>query len=351
MKYISPIDPHVHARWTENPDNHLKLIHEQAKAVGLCAIMEMPNTTPTLTTIDSIHKRLEMVTNLQSRVRHYIHIGMTTDLNQVRSALQVIQERAFKQVVADKIFYTNSTGNTGLLDPDLQNEIWKIKGEMGYTGVSIGHFEDEKLFVGEFDPNLPSSHSYRQPEWAETAQLERQLQSAYDNNFQGTFYVAHCSAPESILLLDEAKKNMPFRIVVEGTFHHLLLNAEDDYRLHRNFVKCNPPIRHRSSQKRLLKMLELGSYDIIGTDHAPHPIEKKKSDNPPSGVPAIPFWPKGIEILTELVGAKRTEDLTYRTANNVFRLGLPRVEVEREYNPELWDAYAHNPFSRIDGTK
>ncbi len=351
MKYVSPIDMHTHCRSTEYRDSgYLKLAHDHAAAVGLCALAEMPNTTPTLTRHKEIHERINEVHALGSRVKHYIHAGMTTDMNQVSVMLNAIQERAYWQLVADKIFYTHSTGQTGLLDPDIQKEIWKMKGEMGYTGVSIGHFEDEKFFVKPFDPKDPVTHSYRQAPEAETAQIERQLRWAYDFNFQGTFYVAHCSSHGGLELLARAKRDMPFRIIVEGTFHHLFLN-HDDYEIHGNRVKCNPPIRSRNLQELLIHHLQNGVYDIIGTDHAPHPLTRKDDPiNPASGLPCIPFWPKGIEILRKVVGERKTEDMTYRVANSVFRLGLPRVEVEREYNPELFQMYGYNPFSRIDGT-
>ncbi len=136
--------------------------------------------------------------------------------------------------------------------------------------------------------------------------------------------------------------------MVEATFHHLFLNY-DDYKIHGNRVKCNPPLRSPAIQEGLLRALERGEFDIIGTDHAPHPLARKDDpEKPASGLPCIPFWPKGIELLRKIVGHQKTEDMTYRVANTVFRLGLPRVEVEREYNPELWNSYGYNPFSRID---
>lgn len=355
MKYVSPCDVHVHLRGSEYPDNnYFELGFKHAKAVGVCALMEMPNPQPWLTSGKDLDARLAYGQKYEKEygVKHYIHAGLTNNIDQVRHILEIIMRAGYRApVVADKTFFCHSTGNMGICNPDIQRAIWKLKGEMGYSGVSIGHFEDEKWFNVKFDPADPVSHSKRQTPQAEFVQVERQLRWAREFNFQGTFYVAHCSSLDALdLLRYEKKHGCPFRIVVEGTFHHLFLN-EEDYKIHGSRVKCNPPLRDRLHQHGLLQHLERGTYDIIGTDHAPHPLSRKDDPiNPASGLPCLPFWPKGIELLEGYVGKQRTEDLTYRTANCVFRLGLPRVEVEREYNPELWKDYGYNPFSRIDGT-
>jgi len=102
-------------------------------------------------------------------------------------------------------------------------------------------------------------------------------------------------------------------------------------------------------QHDLLGMVLNGRIDVIGTDHAPHPVEKKTSDTPASGIPALPFWPKGIQTLMEC-GIKEhlLRKITFDTANRLFYDGkLKPFEVEVQYNPSLFNKYGWNPFSRL----
>lgn len=351
MRYLSPIDPHVHLRGTEYStapaENFTVKAIEDAKAVGLRAILEMPNPVPWLTDIGGCALRKVDIYNLKHAmgaddIYHGINIGMTNDLKLCEETLARIQH-------ADKIFYTHSTGNMGILDPEIQRRIWQIKGKMGYDKVSIGHFEDEKVYTGGFDPRDPASHSRNQNSNAELFQIMTQIGYAVDAGFKGIFYVAHTSNPKSVDFLIEARNKVPFRIVIETTWHHMLLNTQD-YKIHGNRVKMNPPLRSEMEQQLILDHVLRGHIDIIGTDHAPHSLEKKDDlQKPASGIPGILFWPAGIEILTRYgMSRARIDDMIFHNANKVFGLGLTPREVNIDYNPILWRKYGFNPFSRYD---
>lgn len=365
VAYVRPIDPHVHLRGQEYPKDFLGQGLSDAVTVGLSALLEMPNPVPQLTTEKIIGDRIQQVDSKKQSIRglfHGINIGLTNDLNQVRAALELVGTHP--RVTADKTFYTHSTGNMGILDEQIQRDIWKLKAEIGYRGVSMGHFEDEKQFTGEFDPANPISHSWCQNEAAELIQVDRQLGFAVDSGFEGTFYVCHISNPETVDLLQrETNKDRKFRIIKECTFHHIFLNY-GDYSVHGNRVKMNPPIRSEDHQQALLRRVIDGKIDILGTDHAGHPVEAKDSDNPPSGIPALLFWPRAIELLREEgIQEELLEDITFNNANELFGLNRPR-ELFEYVKPEpkkygryfnhfdrereqlgLWEFYGFNPFS------
>jgi len=297
VRYIKPIDPHVHLRGEEYPTNYLELGFKDARAVGLAGLLEQPNPKPQLTSIDKIMTRLTEARRYSNGIHHSVHIGLTTDLTQVEHALGCVMSE--EGIVADKTFYVHSTGNMGILDPELQRRIWVIKGKLGYTGVSIGHFEDEGEFSSvKFNPSQPFTHSVRQTAKAELVQVQKQIRNAVDANFTGVFYVAHVSNPDTVDYIEAERKRLPFEVVLEVTFHHMFLNT-DDYRIHGNRVKMNPPLRYPVTQSDLLERVLRGKVQIIGTDHAPHPDELKTGNNPPSGIPALPFWPRGIQLLRE----------------------------------------------------
>lgn len=357
---LSYIDPHVHLRGEEYPDHDfLGMALEDAASTGARALIEMPNTTPPLTTVVRTEARQRAVQRAQLHVEqnfemaHRIHAGMTIGFEQVCEMLCAIK-RGETGCYSDKIFYCHSTGNMGITDPDLQKKIWDFKGKIGYSGVSIGHFEDEECYVDKFEPAYPLSHTIHQPGVAELRQVMRQMKFARDAGFVGTFYVAHVSCPDTISFLLDERRTAKFEIAIEMTWHHMLLNTSD-YQRHGNRVKMNPPLRSDRDQKLLWGHMLQGHVDVIGSDHAPHPLERKDDKvNPPSGVPALPFWPRGMEILRDCVGdsfvaQKRIDAMTFDNANRLFfdgRLGASFTE--GKYNPALWFKYGYNPFERID---
>ena len=205
VRYIKPIDPHVHLRGEEYPTNYLELGFKDARAVGLAGLLEQPNPKPQLTSIDKIMTRLTEARRYSNGIHHSVHIGLTTDLTQVEHALGCVMSE--EGIVADKTFYVHSTGNMGILDPELQRRIWVIKGKLGYTGVSIGHFEDEGEFSSvKFNPSQPFTHSVRQTAKAELVQVQKQIRNAVDANFTGVFYVAHVSNPDTVDYIEAENK-------------------------------------------------------------------------------------------------------------------------------------------------
>ena len=350
------IDPHVHLRGEEyQGQEFLRKGFRDAKVVGIQALLEMPNPDPQLTSEKICNDRIGYVDLIRDGIYHGINIGLTDDIEQVKSALELVESSS--RITADKVFYVHSTGNMGILDEDVQREIWKVKGEMKYNGVSMGHFEDEDSFDKEnpFDYKNPISHSlYQNPE-SELIQVERQLRNAIDNKFQGTFYICHVSNPDTITYLNQQRSEIDFPIVTEMTFHHMFLNWED-YKIHGNRLKMNPPLRSKDMQEQLLEHVLKGNVDVIGTDHASHTLEKKDSVKPPSGIPALPFWPRGLKMLLELgMSEQKLQSMSFDKANEIFELGLTRdcegfPEEKLIYSPALWNVYGYNPFSRIDGT-
>lgn len=350
MKYLAPFDPHVHLRGTEYREDFYALAQRDAAAVGLSGMAEMPNCQPVLDTVEVLTDR--RLRGDKAKVPVHCHAGITADPCRAVDMLLQLKSSLWRR--SDKIFYTHSTGNLGILDKDYQDWLWRFKAKIDYRGVSLGHFEDADKFVGVFDPGRPESHSEHQPPEAETACVERQIRSAVDAGFRGTMYICHVSSPDTVRLVRKHLTNpqhVNFSIVMEATFHHIFLNVEDDYPIHGNLLRCNPPIRLKKIQEELLNMLLAGNIQVIGTDHAPHPLSCKCNTSfPACGLPVLPFWPKGIEKLRALGVLRVNMDWIISTlAHQMFtRYVPPASEVDCTYDPSLWDAYGFNPFSRVD---
>ena len=344
VKYVAPILPHVHFRGKEYKQNYLELGFRDAMAVGALAVIEQPNPQPHLVDLKTILRRKADGERFRRNIIHRIHMGLTNDLEQAEGAFIAAKDH-YADIYSVKAFWTHSTGNMGILDPDKQKRIWKIAANFGYEGVFFQHLEDESHYIGEFNPANPITHSLRQNEGAEVIQAMKQIRYASDAKFKGIFYAAHVSSPDTVNYLNWERRRVPFQIVIETTGHHEFLHFVD-YQIHGNRVKMNPPLRDPRSQAKLLEKVVKEETDIIGDDHAPHPVELKDYAKPPSGIPAIAFLPKRIELLLGL-GMRRShlDKLLFENANAMFGFGLNKKEVDVEYNPELWDDYGYNPWN------
>ena len=340
--YLPPlgIDPHVHLRGEEYPDDYRALALRDAKAVGLRLLIEQPNCVPQLTSPVVLEQRALMVPRCQR------YAGITNNLSEVRKILQLVQQKRYG-LVGDKIFYVHSTGDMGVTDHSMQKALWELKAELGYTGISVGHFEDEDEFRIPFDPECPISHSLRRDPMSEYVQVERQLRFATNAGFRGTFYVAHVSNPATVDLV-RSLRHYPFHVVLEVTWHHLFLNT-DDYQIHGNRVKVNPPLRSPAIQQLLLHQALSAKIDLIGSDHAPHPLARKDDlTTSASGLPALPFYPRGIQLLCEAgMSGMLLDRMLFHRACSLFGWHYPLVRIEPHYQPQLWESYGFNPFSRL----
>jgi len=360
MKYTSPIDPHVHLRWTEYADHEFtRWAYLDAQAVGLAAFMEMPNTTPALTDALAFTNRLVGLGPTMSGVaretgkplpQYHAHIGLTGTVSEVVDALRWARD----EEISAKMFCCHSTGNMGLLDESQRENVWRVAAEVGYEEAIVVHAEDHTCFGLDpegldFDPADPLSHALYRNETAESVAALEQVRHARKHGFLGTIVFAHTSSPDMVeMVRNELRPTDTFAVKFEVTWHHLFLNIEDDYPLHGNRVKMNPPLRSKRSQERLWDMLFDGRVDFIGTDHAPHPVARKDDpEAPASGIPAIPFWPKGIELLRQDgMNEALLRRVTFANAATTFGLEVQPFEVETEYDPSRWEKYGWNPFSR-----
>lgn len=355
VRYISPILPHVHFRWNEYAnEGFMEKGFSDAQEVGAKGTVEQPNPTPALTTEETIRGRMSIAQELGEiyGVEHRCHIGLTNEEDQVRAAYRLAMDRNFPYAESIKGFDGHSTGNMGILDPAVRRRNWMLAGSRkgcDFRGVVMKHNEMEEQYAGVLDLSDPITHSYKQNEGAEVAATLENLRNAYDAGFRGIFYIAHASSPETIELVEFERERMPFRIVVETTGHHEFLNW-NHYPLDGLSIKMNPPLRSPKNQERVLEYVIDGKTDIIGDDHAPHTLIKKSEGA--SGIPAIGFLPKRIELLRELgIDESHLERLLFTTANELFFRGeLTPSTVEVEYNPEIWSKYGWNPFRQIDGT-
>lgn len=126
------------------------------------------------------------------------------------------------------------------------------------------------------------------PNIAESINVARDIEIA--RYVDGTVHFQHVSAKESVELIRKAKKEK-LKVTCEVTPHHFAL-TDDKVRTFSTDFKMNPPLRTQEDVDAVHKALKDGTIDVIATDHAPHPSEKKNVE-----FDFAPFGVLGLETM------------------------------------------------------
>ena len=171
-------------------------------------------------------------------------------------------------------------------------------------------------------------------------------------------HIAHISLREEVLLIKAAKEK-GIKVTCEACPHHLFMtrpsptvrgpgDGENPRIEGRSEVR--PRLATQSDVEALWENLDV--IDCFATDHAPHTLEEKDSDNPPPGFPgletALPL------LLTAIDSARLTLDhliqKMYINPKRIFHLpDQPETWVEVDENAE-YEIKASEQFTRCGWT-
>jgi carbamoyl-phosphate synthase / aspartate carbamoyltransferase / dihydroorotase len=143
-------------------------------------------------------------------------------------------------------------------------------------------------------------------------------------------HICHVARKEEILIIKSAKER-GMKITCEVSPHHLFLSSKDLARIGQGRGEVRPVLCSSEDQQALWDNLDI--IDIFATDHAPHTIEEKDSENPPPGYP-------GLETILPLL----------LTAVNDGRLTLDDVINKFYRNPKKIFSLPdqHNTYIEVD---
>jgi len=259
------VDPHVHLR-TPGQEYKEDLASGTAAAAagGFCAVVAMPNTTPTIDEA-SILRALRDAASREARVPVGFLAAITrglrgeelTEMAELRDAGALGFTDDGKPLVA-----------AGMLRRALQYQ--RLCG-----GVLALHEEDPALsgagamHEGEVSALLGVAGI---PSVSESTMIARDCALA---EYEGArIHLQHLSARESIVAVADAKAR-GVQVTCEATPHHLTMTDEDVRSLDTR-RKMNPPLRSESDRQALIEGLRAGIVDCIATDHAPHARDEKE---------------------------------------------------------------------------
>ena len=317
------IDCHVHFR---EPG----LEHKETMATGMAAalaggvttVCDMPNTIPPTVTVAALADKIRRANGINSaeggpgsrRFKSPATHGAVSEFIPVDvcfffGATEPQHLIAFREIWLGedvnlhqlrarccglKLYLDHSTGDQKAPQGVIE-EAFKLCADLGI--VVVCHCEDaemnrvksEKLKV----KNDVAVHSLMRPPESEARSVEYALGLA--KKYGTHFHVAHLSTKQGINLVRAAKQS-GVNVTCEVAPHHLFLTI-DDYASLGTLAKMNPPLRTPEHQQALWEGIEDGTVDCISTDHAPHTLSEKQTENPldaPSGV-------SGVETMVPLL--------------------------------------------------
>jgi dihydroorotase-like cyclic amidohydrolase len=272
------IDPHVHVR--EPGQTHKEdwdSATQAALAGGVTMILAMPNTKPPISDAETLDLALNAAKS-KARCDYAQFVGAGPD-------------------------------NADIL-PDLASKATGLKMYLDSTFGEL-RLDDMTLWMPHFE-KLPKEHPIVLHSESRTMAAGILFAAIYNR----PVHIAHISLKEEVLLIKAAKER-GIKVTCEVCPHHLFLSKNDIPTIshgHPGRSEVRPPLATKEDMDALWQNLDV--IDCFATDHAPHTIEEKDSDNPPPGFP-------GLETLLPLL----------ITAADLRRLTLDDIIQKSVINP------------------
>jgi len=291
LKLPGLIDPHVHVR--EPGQIHKEdwdSATQAALAGGVTAILAMPNTKPPIFDAATLDLALEAARQ-KARCDYAQFVGAGPDNADLLSRLA--------SKAAGLKMYLDSTFGELRLD---SMTLW------------MPHFE-------KFPKDAPIVlHSE-----SRTMAAGILFAAVYDR----PVHIAHISLKEEVLLIKAAKEK-GIRVTCEVCPHHLFLTKDDIPAIshgHLGRGEVRPRLATKEDVDSLWENMDV--IDCFATDHAPHIIEEKDSDNPPPGFP-------GLETLLPLLLTAVADGRL--TVDQIIQKSIlnPRWVFHLPEQPETW---------------
>jgi dihydroorotase len=277
------IDDQVHFR--EPGLTHKGDFHSESRAAiagGVTSYMEMPNSKPPTTNVEQLLWKYARAAET-SAANYAFYFGATND------NIDAIRALDPNLTCGLKVFMGASTGNMLVDDESTLAAIFQdspvlIATHCESTPMIMANI---KQAVEKYGKNIPVTEHARIRS-AEACYASSELAVSLANKYGAQLHVLHVSTARELDLFKPGPivgKNITAEVCV-----HFLHFDDSKYEQYGNLIKCNPAIKSAADQAALFAAISDGRLDIIATDHAPHTLTEKSSDDylaAPSGLPLV----------------------------------------------------------------
>ncbi len=304
------IDSQVHFR--EPGLTHKEDLETGSRAAvlgGVTAVFEMPNTNPLTTDSATLADKVK-------RGTHRMHCDFAFWVGGTHENANDIPElERLPGAAGIKVFMGSSTGSLLVEDdPGVSAILAKTRRRAAFHSEDEYRLNERKPLRVKGDVN---SHIVWRDVQTALQCTQRLVRIARQQG--AAIHVLHISTGEEMEFL-AAHKDVA---TAEATPHHLTLDASL-YDVIGTRLQMNPPVREASHRARIWRGLELGTVDVLGSDHAPHTLEEKAKTYPdtPSGMPGVQTL---VPVMLDHVNAGRLSlarfvDLTSAGPNRIFQI-------------------------------
>lgn len=287
------VDPHVHIRAPGHDERETFGSGSKDAALGgVTTIIEMPISVPPPHSPKIVEKRMDVADK-------EVVVDITFFGAAGIDCIDDIISCSKSGIVAFKTFLHEAPPGRkeefiGLTAPNTGDQ-YELMKKVAQTGVMIGfHAENNDMInkniaiLRSEGKTSPIYHGRSRPPVVEIETTAKIL--LFAEKIGTKVEICHISTPEVVELVNRAKSKGVYAIA-ETCPHYLFLN-ENALNKVGIFAKCNPPLRSEEERLLMWELVNNGSIDIIGSDHAPYTKEEKERGSediftPPAGFPGL----------------------------------------------------------------
>ena len=280
---------------------------------GVTGVFEMPNTNPTTSTAAMLQDKLDRAAGKKDHAgmfcNHAFYVGGTH-----ANADHLNELERLPGCCGVKVFMGASTGDLLIADDEgLRRVLKSINRRASFHSEDEARMAERRHLVREGDWTSHTDVRDKQSAIISTQRLIRMAREAKKH-----IHVLHISTAEEVPLLAANKDFVTCEILP----NHLSIYGPEAYEQLKGRVQQNPPIRDYENAQGLWDGVRNGTFDVMGTDHAPHTLEEKSMLYPasPSGMPGVQtFVPLMLDWVNKgALSLERFVDLTSYGVNRIW---------------------------------
>jgi len=262
------IDMHVHLRDPGSPEREDFESGTRAAACGgVTTVADMPNTSPSVTTLEAFEEKRRIIRN--KAVVDYALIAGAGEVS--GEALRLMGEAgaaAFKSFMIAR-FKELAASDGQMLDN------FQVISKTGRP--CLMHAENESIVAHgievakKLNRKDPMAHIEFRPAVAEIEAVARTILLARETSVK--LHICHMTCKGGVEVLNRAKKE-GLKVTGETSPNYLLLTSDAMLKLG-PYAKIDPPLRSIDDQLSLWEALRNGVVDVLASDHAPYTKEEK----------------------------------------------------------------------------
>ena len=292
------IDEHVHLRDEGRAYKEDFASGTAASAAGgFTTVLDMPNNDPVTMSVATLQKRMEVASR-----RIIVNVGFYSEFPKTIPETSAIVKAG---AVGFKFFMGNQVGGQNVDDDGAIMEVVK---EVAKLEVPLAVHAEDRAMLAVNERKLKEAKKNNVQEFlrAHTENVEVNAIKRLLGVSEGTdarLHFCHVTSKGALDVIAQAKK-LERKVSCEVTPNHLLLTSDDAARIGSMAIMA-PPLRDKTHREALLKNLENGAIDTVGSDHAPHTLEEKSASSIWDVKVGVPGLETTLPLMMTLVRQKR----------------------------------------------